>query len=87
MMIRYLSNDNYFAVIKTDFAVITLFQKACTEAFVTFVNKNTGNYTNAEIMCTYCDRLLKSPIMTEIEVEGSLEKIVLLFSYLTEKVC
>ena len=78
-------HDKYFAVIKTDFTGHHAFQKAFKEAFVTFVNKNTGNYTNAEFMCTYCDRLLKSPKMSEVEVEDSLEKIVQLFSYLTEK--
>ena len=52
---------------------------------VAFVNTNTGNYTNAESMYTHCDRVLKTPKMTEVEVEDSLEKIVQLFSYLTGK--
>ena len=69
-------HDKYFAVIKTDFSGHHTFQKAFTEAIVTFVNTNTGNYTNAEFMCTYCDRVLKTPKMTEVEVEDSLDKIV-----------
>jgi|AntRauTorckE5430_2_1112549.scaffolds.fasta_scaffold03384_2 cullin 1 len=80
-------HDKYLGVIKTDFSGHSIFQKALKDAFVEFVNKNVGNFTNAEFMSTYCDRILKSggEKLSESEVEDSLEKVVQLFSYLTEK--
>jgi len=80
-------HEKYLGVIKTDFAGHSVFQKALKDAFVDFVNKNIGNYTNAEFMSTFCDRVLKSggEKLSETEVEDSLEKVVQLFSYLTEK--
>jgi len=79
-------HDKYLGVIKTDFSGHSIFQKALKDAFVEFVNKNVGNFTNAEFMSTYCDRILKSgEKLRESEVEDSLEKVVQLFSYLTEK--
>ena len=57
------------------------------DAFVEIVNKNVGQYTNAELMSTFCDRILKSggEKLSEAEVEESLDRIVQLFSYLTDK--
>jgi len=80
-------HEKYLAVIKTDFSGHSIFQKALKDAFVDFVNKNVGSFTNAEFMSTYCDRILKSggEKLKDNEVEDSLEKVVQLFSYLTEK--
>lgn len=80
-------HDKYLGVIKTDFSGHSVFQKALKEAFVDFVNKDVGTYTNAEFMSTFCDRVLKSggEKLSEAEVEESLDKVVQLFSYLTEK--
>lgn len=80
-------HEKYLGVIKTDFSGHSIFQKALKVAFVEFVNKNVGNFSNAEFMSTYCDRILKSggEKLSETEVEDNLEKIVQLFSYLTEK--
>ncbi len=80
-------HEKYLGVIKKDFAGHSVFQKALKDAFVDFVNKDVGNFTNAEFMSTYCDRVLKSggEKLSETEVEESLEKVVQLFSYLTEK--
>jgi cullin 1 len=80
-------HDKYLGVIKTDFSGHSVFQKALKDAFVDFVNKDVGKYTNAEFMSTYCDRVLKSGGMklSEAEVEDNLEKVVQLFSYLAEK--
>mmetsp|Transcript_18616 Transcript_18616/g.51986 ORF Transcript_18616/g.51986 Transcript_18616/m.51986 type:complete len:742 (+) Transcript_18616:190-2415(+) len=74
-------------VVKKDFAGNSLFQKALKDAFVEIVNTNVGQYTTAELMSTFCDRILKSggEKLSESEVEDNLEKIVQLFSYLTEK--
>lgn len=80
-------HEKYLGVVKTDFSGHSVFQKALKDAFVDFVNKDIGNYTNSEFMSTFCDRVLKSggEKLSEAEVEESLEKVVQLFSYLTEK--
>ena len=80
-------HENYLGVVRTDFSGHPLFQKALTDAFVDFVNKDVGHYSNAEIMSSFCDRVLKNGAekFSEPEVEEYLEKIVQLFSYLTEK--
>mmetsp|Transcript_1513 Transcript_1513/g.2861 ORF Transcript_1513/g.2861 Transcript_1513/m.2861 type:complete len:727 (-) Transcript_1513:547-2727(-) len=80
-------HEKYLGVIKTDFAGHSLFQKALKDAFVEIVNKNVGQYTNAELMSTFCDRVLKSggEKLSEAEVEENLDRIVQLFSYLTDK--
>ena len=80
-------HEKYLGVVTTDFEMHSLFQKALKDAFVEVVNKNVGNFTNAELMSTFCDRILKSggEKLSEGEVEESLERIVQLFSYLTDK--
>ncbi|CAB9524032.1 Cullin-3 [Seminavis robusta] len=80
-------HEKYLGVVKKDFSGHSLFQKALKDAFVEIVNKNVGQYTNAELMSTFCDRILKSggEKLSEGEVEESLDRIVQLFSYLTDK--
>lgn len=80
-------HEKYIGVVKQDFAGHALFQKALKDAFVEIVNKNIGQFTNAELMSTYCDRVLKSggEKLGESEVEESLDNIVELFSYLIDK--
>lgn len=80
-------HEKYLGVVKKDFAGHSLFQKALKDAFVDIVNKNIGQFTNAELMSTFCDRILKSggEKLSEQEVEESLDRIVQLFSYLTDK--
>ena len=81
-------HEKYLGVVRNEFSGHALFQKALKDAFVDIINKNTGQFTNAELMSTYCDRILKSgggERLSEAEVEGKLDKIVQLFSYLTEK--
>jgi len=80
-------HDKYLGVVKTDFSGHSLFQKALKDAFVEIVNKNVGQFTNAELMSTFCDRILKSggEKLSEAEVEENLDRIVQLFSYLTDK--
>mmetsp|Transcript_19408 Transcript_19408/g.39851 ORF Transcript_19408/g.39851 Transcript_19408/m.39851 type:complete len:741 (-) Transcript_19408:1236-3458(-) len=80
-------HEKYLDVVKKDFSGNSLFQKGLKDAFVEIVNKNVGQYTNAELMSTFCDRILKSggEKLSESEVEVNLEKIVQLFSYLTDK--
>lgn len=80
-------HEKYLGVVKKDFSGHSLFQKALKDAFVEIVNKNVGQFTNAELMSTFCDRILKSggEKLSEAEVEESLDRIVQLFSYLTDK--
>mmetsp|Transcript_14790 Transcript_14790/g.20982 ORF Transcript_14790/g.20982 Transcript_14790/m.20982 type:complete len:773 (-) Transcript_14790:2160-4478(-) len=80
-------HEKYLGVIKSDFSGHPLFQKALKNAFEEIVNSNVGQFTNAELMSTFCDRVLKNggEKMSDDEVEQSLDKIVQLFSYLTDK--
>lgn len=80
-------HEKYLGVVKKDFSGHSLFQKALKDAFVEIINKNVGQFTNAELMSTFCDRILKSggEKLSESEVEESLDRIVQLFSYLTDK--
>jgi len=80
-------HEKYLGVVKKDFSGHSLFQKALKDAFVEIINKNVGSFTNAELMSTFCDRILKNggEKIEEGEVEDSLDRIVQLFSYLTDK--
>merc|ERR1712164_151808 len=52
-----------------------------------FANRDVGKHTNAELMSSFCDRILKSggEKLGDEDVEAFLEKTVQLFSYLTDK--
>lgn len=57
------------------------------EAFTDIMNRSVGSYTNAELLSTFSDRILKAggEKMSETEVDSSLDKLVELFSYLDDK--
>jgi cullin 1 len=80
-------HEKNLSIVKQDFSGHLLFEKAFTVAFVEIVNTNVGQFTNAELMSTFCDRILKSggEKVVEAEVEESLDRIVQLFSYLFDK--
>ena len=80
-------HEKYLGVVMTGFSGHSLFQKALKDTFVEVVNKDVGNFSNAELMSTFCDRVLKSggEKLSEAEVEQNLDRIVQLLSYLTEK--
>ena len=80
-------HDKHLGVIKSVFSSHSLFQKALKDAFVEIVNKKVGQFPTAELMSTFCDRVLKSggEKLSEKEVEQSLDRVVELFSYLTDK--
>ena len=80
-------HDKYLAVVSEQFDGNALFQKALKEAFVEFANRDVGKHTNAELMSSFCDRILKSggEKLGDEDVEAFLEKTVQLFSYLTDK--
>lgn len=80
-------HEKYLGVVRRDFAGHSYFQKALKDAFCEIINRNVGQFTNAELMSTFCDRILKSggEKLNESEVEENLDRIVQLFSYLTDK--
>jgi cullin 1 len=71
-------HEQYKDLIAGQFDGHNLFQKALKEAFEVFVNHDVGNVTNAELMSTFCDRILKpgGDKLSEQQVEEQLEKVV-----------
>ena len=53
-----------------------------------FVNRDVGKFTNADLMASFCDRLLRTggEKLSDEDIEAFLEKTVQLFSYLIDKV-
>ena len=80
-------HEKYLGVIREVFASHHLFQKALKNSFEEIINNDVGQFSNAELMSTFCDRVLKSggQKLSETEVEQSLDRIVQLFSFLTDK--
>ena len=48
-------------LVSNEFKGNSLFQKALKDAFEVFINKEVNSkHSNAEMICAFCDRLLKS---------------------------
>lgn len=79
-------HDQYLALVNGPFENNQLFQKVLKEAFEVFVNKDIGNTTTAELLSTFCDNIMKTGgDKLEGEIDSNLDKIVMLFSYLSDK--
>ena len=80
-------HEKYLDMVRDQFGSHALFQKALKDAFTDFVNRDAGESKHAEIMASFCDSLLKSggEKLGDDEIEAFLEKVVLLFSYLSDK--
>ncbi|GJD07990.1 Cullin-1 [Galdieria sulphuraria] len=82
-------HERYLEVIITCLGSHTRFYRAIKEAFESFLNQPLGSVTCAELLSTYCDTLLKASgeirHLSEDAIEDKLEKVVKLFSYLSEK--
>uniref|UniRef100_I2CQT5 Cullin 1 n=2 Tax=Nannochloropsis gaditana TaxID=72520 RepID=I2CQT5_NANGC len=80
-------HDKFVGVVNAQFEKNSLFHKALKEAFVEFVNKDVGKFKNADLLSSFCDRILKKggEKLGDAEVENHLEKVVNLFTYLTDK--
>jgi len=79
-------HDKYLALVQGPFANNTLFQKVLKEAFEVFVNKDIGQSTTAELLSSFCDNIMKTGgDKIEGEIDTILDKIVMLFSYLSDK--
>ena len=65
----------------------SIFHKAMKEAFEVFVNKDIGKTSTAELLSNFCDNLLKKSgeRLSDDALEEKLEKVVRLFSYLSDK--
>jgi cullin 1 len=80
-------HDKYLELVTNCFSGNQLFHKAMKEAFETFVNKDIDKYSTAELISNFCDVILKKTgeKMGEKELEETLEKVVKLFTYLSDK--
>jgi cullin 1 len=81
-------HDVYVAYVKTCFADDSLFHRALKEACEVFCNKIIAGSTSAELMATFCDKLLKkggSERLSDEAVEETLEKVVRLLAYVSDK--
>jgi len=79
-------HDTYLDIIIKLFNNNNLFQKALKDAFTEVINKEIGQYKNADLMSSFCDRLLKGKgNATDDEIDSYLTKVVMLFNYLNDK--
>lgn len=75
------------ALVEQQFQGDAKFGKALKEAFEVFVNHDVGKTTNAELISTFCDRILKTggAKLSDTDMEEKLERTVQLFSFLSDK--
>lgn len=82
-------HDKYQALVSVEFQMNNMMQKALKQAFETTMNTDLGKQTNAELMASYADSILKTgggdDKLDESQIEDMLEKIVSLFSFLSDK--
>ena len=81
-------HDKFVAMVNTYFSGHSQFQKALKDAFVEVVNREAGSFKTAELLSSFCDRILKTGStekLSDTEIEEFLEKTVQMFSYLTDK--
>jgi cullin 1 len=82
-------HDRYMTLLNQCFEKHSVFTKAMKEAFERFVNEQVGDASTAQLFATFCDSLLNTggvgAKMNEGDIELQLEKLVKLFTYLSEK--
>lgn len=82
-------HDRYTTLLNQCFDKHTVFTKAMKEAFERFVNEQVGDASTAQLFATFCDSLLNNggvgAKMNEVDIDVQLEKLVRLFTYLSEK--
>jgi len=80
-------HEKYNAMVMTNFDNDALFSKALSNAFGKVVNDDRGKFSNADLLSTYCDRILKKggEKLNDNEIDESLDKIVRIFGYLQSK--
>lgn len=78
--------DNMKKIVESLFGDGVVFHKALKDAFGDFVNADAGRHSVTEMLCAYCDRLLKnSQKMSEQQVEEALTMCMKVFVYVTDK--
>ena len=68
--------------------ITTLFHKALKEAFEVFCNKGVAGSLSAELLTTLHDNILKkggSEKLSDEAIEETLEKVVKLLAYISDK--
>merc|ERR1711959_568098 len=80
-------HDRFKNIVQDCFSQDSLFQKSLKEAFEVFINRELGKYSFAALMSSFCDRILKKSgeRLSDDAVEILLQKMVELFSFLTDK--
>mmetsp|Transcript_20177 Transcript_20177/g.47032 ORF Transcript_20177/g.47032 Transcript_20177/m.47032 type:complete len:754 (+) Transcript_20177:60-2321(+) len=80
-------HDRFKGIVNECFSQDSLFQKSLKEAFEFFINRDIGKYSFAELMSSFCDRILKKSgeRLSDDQVEVLLTKMVELFSFLSDK--
>lgn len=81
-------HEKYLRVVTDQFLGNASFQKALKDAFVDIINREVGKVKAADLMGSFCDRLLKAGSgekLSDSEIEDYLERCVQLFSYLNDK--
>ena len=81
-------HDKYMACVADCWSNNSQFHKALKEAFEAFCNRSVGGATFAELLANFCDNLLKkgsSEKLTDEAVEESLDKVVKLLAYVSDK--
>merc|ERR1719224_220178 len=80
-------HDRFKGIVQECFSQDSLFQKSLKEAFEVFINRDIGKYSFAQLMSSFCDRILKKSgeRLTDDAVEVLLTKMVELFSFLSDK--
>jgi len=80
-------HDRFKGIVQECFSSDSLFQKALKEAFEVFINRDIGKFSFAQLMSSFCDRILKKSgeRLTDDAVEVLLTKMVELFSFLSDK--
>lgn len=81
-------HDKYLAYVNDCFQNHTLFHKALKEAFEVFCNKGVAGSSNAELLATFCDNILKKggcEKLSDEAIEETLEKVVKLLAYISDK--
>lgn len=83
-------HDKARQFVQNEFGAHARFQRALKEAFEVFINKEveSSKYSNAEMIATYCDRVLKTgntEKLSEVQIEACLDRVVQIFSYIADK--
>mmetsp|Transcript_86940 Transcript_86940/g.246499 ORF Transcript_86940/g.246499 Transcript_86940/m.246499 type:complete len:753 (+) Transcript_86940:88-2346(+) len=80
-------HDTFKGIVQECFFQDSLFQKSLKEAFEVFINRDIGKYSFAQLMSSFCDRILKKSgeRLSDDQVELLLTKMVELFSFLSDK--